>query len=467
MKVLVVDDEKLVRAGFIALMPWDKFGMQVVGEAANGERALHFLEDNEVDLVITDLAMPVLSGIELMRIMKEKHPDIYVVVLSFHQDFELVQDALRLGAIDYIAKVQLEKEKMEDVLDRIRTRIETDRQRSGSQTISLVLSETLIAYYAGPVSEAAISPPFSAPIPGYEIDDGIWCVSAAQGDSGEASAAALQQALGTDWVVVGFRQEGSMDKERLGKAARKYYKGSFFYLPAPGERMHRLTLDEFAAEAPAERALETALQLKKQWTDLHWLRDDDVYARLLQETRNAELPAARVREMLTEAIHGLKAFGAETAARLEPEQGAMTVWSGCVETMDRIREAYRAIFLKSAYSPEVVESVEKAIRYMDEHLEEDLSLVDIAKVVNLSRSYFSQCFRDIAGKPFIDCLREMRMERAKLLLERTDKPVYWVAEKCGYIDEKYFSKVFRARYELLPREYRLKYAAGGGKSSDR
>jgi len=135
MNVLVVDDEKLVRTGFIQLMPWDKFGMRVIGEASNGEMALEFLAEHPADLVITDLAMPVLTGIELMRILKERHPEIYVVVLSFHQEFELVQEALRLGAIDYIAKVQLEKERMEEVLARIAERIAADLKRKNTPTV--------------------------------------------------------------------------------------------------------------------------------------------------------------------------------------------------------------------------------------------------------------------------------------------------------------------------------------------
>ena len=83
--------------------------MKVVGEAANGEKALDFLKTNRVDLLMTDLAMPVMSGIELIRAVRKLYPSIAIAVLTLHQDFEYIQEALRLGAIDYIAKVELEK----------------------------------------------------------------------------------------------------------------------------------------------------------------------------------------------------------------------------------------------------------------------------------------------------------------------------------------------------------------------
>jgi YesN/AraC family two-component response regulator len=119
MKVLVVDDDHLVRKGFISMMPWSKYGLEVVGEAGNGKKALEFLAEHDVDLLITDLAMPAMSGIELMKQVKRTKPDMHMVVLTFHQDFELIQEALRLGALDYMTKIELEHEQLDEVLQRI------------------------------------------------------------------------------------------------------------------------------------------------------------------------------------------------------------------------------------------------------------------------------------------------------------------------------------------------------------
>jgi CRISPR-associated protein Cas1 len=71
MKVLVVDDDKLARKGLISIMDWKKYGFEVVGDVQNGRKALEFLKDNEVDIVFTDIDMPEIDGIELMKMCKE------------------------------------------------------------------------------------------------------------------------------------------------------------------------------------------------------------------------------------------------------------------------------------------------------------------------------------------------------------------------------------------------------------
>src|SRR5690606_18966282 len=102
-KVMVVEDDKLVRKNLINKLNWDNYGMRVVAEAKNGEKALEELNKVDVDLMITDLAMPIMSGIDLIREVRKLYPNIFVVVLTLHQDFEYIQEVMRLGAIDYIA----------------------------------------------------------------------------------------------------------------------------------------------------------------------------------------------------------------------------------------------------------------------------------------------------------------------------------------------------------------------------
>jgi two-component system response regulator YesN len=132
-RVLIVDDDKLARKGLISIMPWLSHGMEVVGEAANGVKALEFLKEHPVDLMFVDLAMPVMSGIELLQETRSKYPNLRFVVLTFHEDFEYVQTALRLGAMDYISKVRMEKYEKEDfdlVFKNIQLSMESDpRQR--------------------------------------------------------------------------------------------------------------------------------------------------------------------------------------------------------------------------------------------------------------------------------------------------------------------------------------------------
>lgn len=129
-RVLIVDDDKLARKGLISILPWSRHGMTVVGEAANGAKALEFMERQEVDLLFVDLSMPVMSGLELLRIVQSRFPDVRSVVLSFHEEFESVQTAYRLGVLDYLSKVRLESEDDEQILQRIGERLASETPRS-------------------------------------------------------------------------------------------------------------------------------------------------------------------------------------------------------------------------------------------------------------------------------------------------------------------------------------------------
>jgi two-component system response regulator YesN len=144
-RVLIVDDDKLARKGLISIMPWSSHGMIVAGEAANGAKALEFLEQHAVDLMFVDLSMPVMSGIELIQAARKKHPNVRSVVLTFHEEFEHVQTAYRIGVLDYISKVRMEQEDDEQILQRIRQKLGDEFQQHMPQAVSALLATTGIS----------------------------------------------------------------------------------------------------------------------------------------------------------------------------------------------------------------------------------------------------------------------------------------------------------------------------------
>lgn len=132
LRVLIVDDDFLTRKGLRTLMPWEQHDMCVVGEAENGREALDFLTNNannQVDLVFTDIDMPVMDGIAFIQTAMEIYPDIDFVVLTVHDEFNHVQQALRLGAIDYLPKTQFDSENFDAILDRINKSVAKRAQR--------------------------------------------------------------------------------------------------------------------------------------------------------------------------------------------------------------------------------------------------------------------------------------------------------------------------------------------------
>jgi two-component system, response regulator YesN len=109
-KVLIVDDEPVIRFGLKASVDWEAEGLYLIGDYPNGEEALKAIESVQPDILITDIKMPLMDGITLMKHAIERYPHIKVILVSSYNDFEYVREGLRLGAVDYILKPTLEPE---------------------------------------------------------------------------------------------------------------------------------------------------------------------------------------------------------------------------------------------------------------------------------------------------------------------------------------------------------------------
>ena len=121
--ILLVDDEQYIRQSIIELVQWEKKGFYILGEASNGEEALELMEKNVPDILITDIRMPVMDGIELSRRIREKHPSVKIVFLSGHDDFDYAVSGIKLNIIEYLLKpisindLELMLEQVHEVLD--------------------------------------------------------------------------------------------------------------------------------------------------------------------------------------------------------------------------------------------------------------------------------------------------------------------------------------------------------------
>lgn len=103
-KLLIVDDEKLIRSSISSIIDWNSLGFSEVYEAEDGEQALEIAIDKKPNLVLTDIKMPFMDGLELTKQLNKYLPDSYIVILSGYDEFELAQDAIALGVKDYILK---------------------------------------------------------------------------------------------------------------------------------------------------------------------------------------------------------------------------------------------------------------------------------------------------------------------------------------------------------------------------
>ncbi|EGA90850.1 two component transcriptional regulator, AraC family protein [Planococcus donghaensis MPA1U2] len=103
-KLLIVDDEWMIREGLEKTVPWNEWNIEVVGTAKNGYEALEILKKLTVDILLTDIRMPKMNGLELIEVCKQQYPSMRIVLLSGHDEFSYAQKALRLGVSDYLLK---------------------------------------------------------------------------------------------------------------------------------------------------------------------------------------------------------------------------------------------------------------------------------------------------------------------------------------------------------------------------
>lgn len=126
LSVFLVDDEPLIRRGIKKLIPWEKYGFKISGEAGDGEEALKMITADNTDIVITDIKMPFSDGLDLSANLKKKFPGIKVIVLTGFDDFPLLQQSIRNGVCDYLLK-PVNKEFMLEALFKMKEQIHAGR----------------------------------------------------------------------------------------------------------------------------------------------------------------------------------------------------------------------------------------------------------------------------------------------------------------------------------------------------
>lgn len=445
--VLIVDDEKIVRKGLVTFIPWEQFGMKVVGEANNGENALEFLEKNKVDLLFTDLSMPVMSGIELMREVNKRFPHIQIVVLTLHQNFEYVQEALRLGAIDYIAKTELEKEQFEDLLGRIVSLLDMKKiKEQGTSSIEYGrVDQVFVAYSLNEQGDEAIDE-LPSMHGAKEVEEGAWYWTYYPEQFIEAH---------TEYAFVCLQNLKELDRKGILQLIRSYRRNGLFYDYHPRRALYYMNREDITPLTSDHNS--NLSELKKLWLSSEWIFEDDVFYNLLQELKELQLPSIR----LTRVFFSLTdEWNRMYGAMLKEPILIKDSFSYYVEFeawLIQTRERIHASNVKPQFSNEIQSSIAKAKSIVQYEFNKQLTAGEIAKQVNMSLSYFSQCFKQIVGQTFSDFLRDVRMEMAKHYLMNSTKTIQWIAEEVGYTDEKYFSRLFKEHIGLLPSEYRISH----------
>ncbi|MEF3302971.1 response regulator transcription factor [Paenibacillus sp. GYB003] len=510
MNVLIVDDEPIIRVGLKALVDWERHGFRLAGEAADGVEALEQLRSKPIDIVITDIRMPRMDGLALMREAKAVRGDVGLLVLSCLDDFAYVKEAMKLGAQDYILKPTMEPEELLAILQTVRAKLDEERrtmralaewrehmQQSGAHR----LADSLRQYVETGAGRDRIEAELFAPGCGLFT---VWIEGDPGGlPAGEERTVPESRAI-VKWsersriVLFGYEKSAS-EKERYermygcAQAVYAYIKeraapGTDWFVclgPAIGKpellpesfAAHRrqlhsrfygapdafvLAWPEAAEDGPlpvAERNdFLRAVSTGNREAAYHWA---DV---LTESVRRNKPNVDKLQTFLADMI-GL-AFGLARqhqpngseeddmpAAALQPLRAMAHVDPLCAF----VKETARGLWTKPLGHGTAKEPgnpfIKKAIRFMREHYGRNIGTVDIADHVKLSRSYLSDLFSKEMGESLTETLTRIRIEEAKRKLRSGEMKVYEIAEAVGFSDSKSFAKTFKRLVGCTPKEY--------------
>ncbi|WP_158299473.1 helix-turn-helix domain-containing protein [Paenibacillus antri] len=481
--VLIVDDEPMARAGLLSMYDWDRNGFRVVGEASDGRKALQLMEEIDAHIVITDIAMPVMDGLEFARISKERFPRTKIVLLSCHNEFDYARQAMRIGVSEYLLKVRLESPLLERTLVSLREQLVAETRAGKEQALTKAL-ERITPWESQPF--AADAPAYSVAVLLFEPadcngeadnalesarnrfyacfpeghaarhgKDQLVCYipESSGGRPIELPFADIQRALserdvplsiGLSLLQSSTAPEASFlaaYAQALEAAERRFFVGpnqivSYSSKRSVGgrdgqrffETMH--CLKKFLSDGFMEKAHEQLVKVAGDWGS-HWRRADvvDEAKQLVRLFQGEPAPLGEIDAWLDDCPD-LSTLKMRVFERFDALRGR-------IDGGERDRTGW----------------VQKAILYIHERYSEDLCLADVANHVSLSRNYFSDQFRRHTGLTFIDYVTMTRMAKAKELLREGRLRVYEIAERCGFNDVKHFSKQFRKYTGKPPSEY--------------
>ena len=412
MKVFLVDDEVVIREGIRESFPWDETPYTLVGEAPDGEMALPMIRDTNPDIVITDIKMPFMDGIELCRMLRTQMPWIGIIILSGYDEFEYARQCLQLGVMEYLLK-PIDSEELRKNLDKVRVRLEEEKkQREHAESLRARIHGQADGRF---LKEKLIGTLYSDEAMKEDAENTLKQLHA-MGSPMTASC----------YVVV---DAAFSPVEKGQDLAFNLAEGSGGVVHASGSRTGtRLLILGDTAQDTEERAYAFASSLVMEL-----------------ERVGCEKIMVGIGEIVEKPEDILVSFKSARHIRhlLEEKADAESRILGVREMGDKAGDAG---------TPSVIHD---AKLYMSQHFcDPNLMLQDVAKAVNMSNSRFSTVFSQQSGKTFTEYLIYLRLNKAKELLRTTDMKSSEIAHETGYNDAHYFSYIFKKNTGMTPSEYR-------------
>ena len=158
-RIILIDDEPLILAGIASLICWEEHDCCIVGKATNGHTAIDLILDTRPDIVITDIRMPVMNGLELIQACKEKNCEFAFIFLTNLEDFQLAKEAVHLGATDYLVKLDLKPQTLIQALERAKEHCSRMESHHNKELYALLLKDSRKQLAQNYFSQLLLTPP--------------------------------------------------------------------------------------------------------------------------------------------------------------------------------------------------------------------------------------------------------------------------------------------------------------------
>lgn len=482
--IIIADDEKNIREGILELIEWEEIGCRVCGAARNGEQVLKYLEENreeEIHLVITDIKMPVMDGIQLAGILHDRFPEVRTIILTAYNEFEYAQQAIKYGVADFVVKNEFLQELPKSV-ERVTQQWEKQKNsKAGEGEITFqtggwcrvcaceVKLKNIGKYgrYEKNV-EQLVKNAFQKQNAAYmHVEDGLFFVIVETEEADDAtqfrrhlekfvslaeSFLELRIRVGCSRIVES-KDCMTAGKKQAMRALSNVYSDEHPVNVREGDSdMAQCWFDDSDIDAYM-RNLYGALRngdsqeqqrleqeffeyLKKEERSIEQCKSDvhAIVSYLLRKTRNAgSAEKIFVQENILEAV-----FGSKSKAGL---------WD-CVK--DTCASA-AAIFSKSDLGQSFL--VENINYIIQQDYKDKLSLKSISQKLFMNSSYISRIYKKETGMTVTDAINKYRMEKAKEILSTRKYKVYEVGEMVGIEEPSYFTHVFMKYEGYSPSEF--------------
>lgn len=485
-KVMIVDDELIVRVALRSIVDWEAFGFQIVAEAKNGREGIERYRALRPQLILTDVLMPEMDGLEMMRAIRAQDARVCFVVLSSYDDFSYAQQAMRVDAQEYLLKASLMEEDIEALLRRMFDRIAgcgvTPEEGKGWLSILLegktdtpdvcrqmktLLGTTdaraVMLRLAGRPADAEQVRILRGIAETLLADTGIAHVSAPwqegllllmsvpRAGAGVPLARRLRETT-QQYLSRSLRIGVSLPvhtPQAVPEAAQQAYDAATQTLFAPDEPF--CVFCPTAAGRPPLIDKKKREQLRALLADYRAQEAVDLIRTLFEG-----LSRTRDQHALYELIFALSALMCECRGMGEPDRPERVLQ---IDDIAGIREFYEASVYASVDVLRAAAAAENPYvaqvqAYIRAHYEEGITLAQLAGQLHLSASYLGKLFFAETGEHIADYLNTVRIARACEMIRSGSDSLSLVAQRVGFCNQAHFTRLFQKQMGMSPSAWR-------------